>query len=104
MAAVADSFDMTWSVHFSDYVPRIAILVSTQAHCLYDLLDRQGMGELSGDVPVVISNRPDLEHVADSFGVHFRCFPVEPQAKAAQERQFLEELEEHRIGLVVFAR
>ncbi len=101
---IADAFGMTWSLRFSDYVPRIAVLVSTQAHCLYDLLARQRMGELSGEVPVVISNHPDLEHVAEGFGVQFRCFPVEPQTKAVQERQVLEVLEEHRIDLVVLAR
>ena len=101
---IADAFGMTWSLHLSDYMPRIAVLVSTQAHCLYDLLARQRMGELSGEVPIIISNHPDLEHVVDSFGVQFRCFTVEPQTKAVQERQVLEKLEEHRVDLVVLAR
>lgn len=101
---IADALGMTWSLHLSDYMPRIAVLVSTQAHCLYDLLARQRMGELSGEVPIIISNHPDLEHVVDSFGVQSRCFPVEPQTKAVQERQVLEKLEEHRVDLVVLAR
>ena len=37
-APVAKQFGMTWEVRFSDYVPKIAILVSRQPHCMYDLL------------------------------------------------------------------
>ncbi len=101
---IADSFGMTWSLHFSDDVARFAILVSKEAHCLYDLLARQRMGGLKAEIPIVISNHPDLEQVADSFGIQFCCLPMDPQAKADQEHRVLEKLEEHRIDLVILAR
>ena len=101
---IADSFGMAWSLHFSDDLARIAVLVSNQAHCLYDLLARQRMGGLKAEIPVVMGNHSDLEPVADSFEVPFYCFPVDPQAKATQERQVIERLEEHRVDLVVLAR
>lgn len=45
-------------------------------------------GELKCEIPVVISNHPDLEEIASSFGVPFRCFPLPagsgPDAKRAQ--------------------
>jgi hypothetical protein len=50
---------------------RMAVLVSKMDHCLFDLLIRQRSGELHCDIPVVISNHPDLGHVADMFGVDF---------------------------------
>ena len=68
---IAHGFGMTWSLHFSDYVPRIAIFVSKLAHCLYDLLARQRMGELKVDIPLIVSNHPDLAPIAEKFGVEF---------------------------------
>jgi formyltetrahydrofolate hydrolase len=47
-------------------------------------------GELKCEIPVVISNHPDLEKIAESFGVPFRCFPLParsgPEDKRAQAR------------------
>ena len=44
---------------------------------MYDLLIRFKSGEYKNlEVPVIISNHPDLKHVADMFGVQFRCLPV----------------------------
>jgi hypothetical protein len=49
----------------------------TQDHCLYDLLIRFKSGELSNcAIPVIVSNHPDLQAVADMFGVPFRCLPI----------------------------
>lgn len=50
---------------------RMAILVSKMDHCLYDLLIRQRNNELQCDIPVIISNHPDLEHIADMFDIDF---------------------------------
>ena len=42
---LAEQFGMAWSLHFSDYVPRVALFASKLPHCLYDLLARWRMGE-----------------------------------------------------------
>ncbi|MBI1886475.1 MAG: formyltetrahydrofolate deformylase [Chloroflexi bacterium] len=101
---IAQRFGMTWELRFSDYVPRMAVLVSKLEHCLYDLLWRQRAGELRAEVPLVMSNHPDLRPVAESFGVQYQHFPVTPETKAAQEARMLAKLEEERIDLVVLAR
>ena len=101
---VAERFGMTWSLHFSDYVPRIAIFVSKLPHCLYDLLARWRMGEFRAEIPLVVSNHPDLRGVAEGFGVEFHCFPITPETKAAQETRTIEKLAEQQIDLVVLAR
>lgn len=49
----------------------MAVLVSKMDHCLFDLLIRQRNGELHCDIPVVISNHPDLQHVAKMFDVDY---------------------------------
>jgi len=101
---IADRFGMTWNLHFSDYVPRIAILVSRQAHCLYDLLARQRMGELKADIPLLMSNHPDLQPIAEEFGIEYCWFPVNAETRAVQEHRIMEKLEEQQIDLVVLAR
>ncbi len=66
---IAERFDMTWSLRFSDYVPRVAVLVSKAHHCMYDILARWRMGELRAEIPIVISNHPDGREIVEEFGV-----------------------------------
>jgi len=101
---IAEKFSMQWELHFSDYVPRVAIFVSKLEHCLYDLLLRHRMGELEGEIPLVISNHPDLEQFVETFGPKYHFFPITKETKAAQELKQIELLEEQRIDLVVLAR
>jgi len=101
---IAEKFSMQWELHFSDYVPRVAIFVSRLEHCLYDLLLRHRMGELEGEIPLVISNHPDLEQFVETFGPKYHFFPITKETKAAQELKQIELLEEQRIDLVVLAR
>jgi len=101
---IAEKFGMQWELHFSDYVPRIAIFVSSLEHCLYDLLLRQRMGELEAEIPLVISNHPDLQQLVETFGPKYHLFPITKETKAAQEKKQIELLEEQRIDLVVLAR
>jgi len=101
---IAQRFGMSWDLRFSDYVPRIAVFVSKLEHCLYDLLWRQRMGEFKAEIPLVISNHPDLRPIAESFGAEFCHYPITPETKAAQERRMLEKLAQERIDLVVLAR
>ncbi len=95
---------MEWRLAFSDERPRLAIFVSRQAHCLYDLLARGRMNELRTEIPLVISNHPDLEPVADDFGVAFYHLPIQSGAKAEQEEEAMELLEDYGIDVVVLAR
>jgi formyltetrahydrofolate deformylase len=101
---IAERFGMTWSLRFSDEVPRVAILASKLHHCLYDLLARWRLGELHAEIPLVVSNHPDARAIADEFGVAFRHFSITPDTKAGQEAQIIDELRSHRIDLVILAR
>jgi formyltetrahydrofolate deformylase len=101
---IAEKFGMQWELHFTDYVPRIAIFVSKLEHCLSDLLLRQRMGEFAAEVPVVISNHPDLQQLVETFGPQYHFYPITKETKAAQEKKQVEFLEEQRIDLVVLAR
>jgi formyltetrahydrofolate deformylase len=83
---------------------RMAIFVSRLDHCLYDLLLRHAAGELPCEIPVVVSNHPDLASVAAHFGVAFRVVPITPATRADHDAAVIALLEELGIDLVVLAR
>lgn len=49
----------------------MAIFVSKMSHCLFDMLARYTAGEWNVEIPLIISNHPDLQHVAERFGIPF---------------------------------
>jgi formyltetrahydrofolate deformylase len=101
---IAEKFGMQWELHFSDYVPRMAIFVSKLEHCLHDLLLRQRMGEFQAEIPLVISNHPDLRQLVETFGPQYHFYPITEETRAEQEKKQIELLEAQRIDLVVLAR
>ena len=101
---IAERFGMTWSLHFSDAVPRVAILVSKLPHCLYDLLARWRLGEMRAEVPFIISNHDDARPIAESFDVPYHYLPVTAATKVEQEARIIELVERERIELIVLAR
>ena len=101
---VADRYDMEWTLRLDRDVPRMAIFVSKTDHCLYDLLLRHRSGELHCDIPLIVSNHPDLEPIAEQFGIDYRVYPITKETKADQEKKEIELLNEYKIDLVVMAR
>ncbi len=101
---VAGRFSMSYRLAYGDAVKRVAIFVSRQDHCLYDLLLRHRAGELPCEVALVISNHPDLAPVAAQFDVPFHHVPKTRDTKAEKERVELELLAAARVDLVVLAR
>lgn len=101
---IARRFGMAWTLHFSDDVPRMALFVSKQSHCLYDILGRVQSGEWRVQIPVMISNHDTLRPVAESFGIPFHVFKITPENKAEQEAAQIALLKQHKVDLVVLAR
>ncbi len=91
-------------LHFSDQQRRVALFVSKQDHCLLDLLWRTRAGELPMQVPLVISNHPDLRAIAEDFGARFELVPVSAESKLQAEQRQLELLAEEGIDLAVLAK
>ncbi len=100
----AQKYDMEFSLYFSDRRPKMAIFVSKMSHCLFDLLSRYTAGEWEVEIPLIISNHPDLQHVADRFGIPFHLFPITKQNKLEQEQKEMELLKEHDVDFIVLAR
>src|SRR5260221_5818252 len=106
-AAISDlaaRFELTWELTYSDIRPRVAVLASKTPHCLYDLLLSHQLGELGGDLSVVISNHAELRAVAGHFGVRFEHVPVDGKDRAASEAAQQRLFDELRVDLVVLAR
>ena len=97
-------YEMDFRLYFSDVKPRMAILVSKLSHCLFDILARYTAGEWNVEIPLIISNHPDLQHVAERFGIPFYLFPITKETKEEQERKEMELLAKHKITFIVLAR
>lgn len=96
--------DMQCQLHFGDRRPKVAVFCSKTPHCLYDLLLRQKMGELAGDIALVISNHENLRDVTEHFDLPFEYVPVTKDTKAEAELRQQSLLAGHGIDLVVLAR
>lgn len=103
-AAIAKPLKATWQLHFSDTLPKIAVWVTKQDHCLWDLLWRHQAHELPGTIALIMSNHEDLKAIAQQFDLDFYHLPITRETKAAQEAQQLELLEQYQIDLVVLAK
>ncbi len=103
-AEFAKQYSLGWSVHYSDFIPKIAIFVSKTSHCLYDLLLKHQEKDFNCEIPLIVSNHPDLEYVAEQFKIPFFCLPVDKHNKKEQEESLLSLLKQHHIDLVVLAR
>jgi formyltetrahydrofolate deformylase len=101
---VADRFSMSWRLCDRTHRYKTAIFVSKYDHCLYDLLLRRQSGELATDLLFIVSNHPDLQHVAEQFDIPFHFFPITRENKAEQEGRTLELLKDGGVDLIVLAR
>jgi formyltetrahydrofolate deformylase len=103
-APIARDFRMDWRLAHSNDRPRIAIFVSKYDHCLQDLLYRYQSGELPCEIPLIVSNHPDNQRIADFYRVPYYVIPVTKENKVEAEERQIELLREHKCSLVVLAR
>ncbi|MGV2829032.1 formyltetrahydrofolate deformylase [Myxosarcina sp. GI1(2024)] len=101
---IAKPLEATWQLHFSDTLPRLAIWVTKQEHCLLDLLWRHQAKELQAEIPLIISNHGNLKAIAEQFGVDFYHLPINKENKREQEARQLKLLANYDINLVVLAK
>ena len=71
LAPVIQRFGMTWLLDVVGRPVRTLVLVSTAGHCLGDLLYRTHAGQLTVDIPLVLSNHDDLAGFTEFYGVPF---------------------------------
>ena len=81
---------------------QIAVLVTTESHCLEAIFEARASGDLGADVSVVIGNHPDLEPLAAQHDVPFH--DIGDEKGTPDEERLLSLLEEYDADLVVLAR
>ncbi|KGG14513.1 MULTISPECIES: formyltetrahydrofolate deformylase [unclassified Prochlorococcus] len=104
IVALANSLEGKAELHFSDELPRVAIFVSKQSHCLLDLLWRSNTQELKMNVPLVISNHNHLQKSCKQYNVDYKFIPVNKLDKSISEQVILDTLSEYNIDLIVLAK
>ncbi|MEB3214876.1 MAG: formyltetrahydrofolate deformylase [Nostocales cyanobacterium 94392] len=102
--SIAQPLQANWELHFSDSIPRIAIWVSKQEHCLLDLLWRHRAQEFFAEIPLIISNHPNLKEIAEQFNIDFHYIPITKETRIEQEKKQLELLAKYKIDLVILAK
>jgi formyltetrahydrofolate deformylase len=103
-ADVAAEFSMSYRLADLSRPTRLLIMVSKFDHCLQDLLYRWSSGLLPVEIPVIVSNHPDLRPLAAWYGIEFVHLPVTAATKPDAETALLDLVARHDIDLVVLAR
>jgi formyltetrahydrofolate deformylase len=101
---IADKFEMQWRLARSNHRPKMIILVSKYDHCLVDLLYRHKSGELQCEIPLIISNHPDNQPIANFYGIPYITIPVPKEGKREAEEKILSLIERHNPDFMVLAR
>lgn len=102
--AIAQRYNMEWSIHDAEAKPRVMIAVSQWGHCLNHLLNAQKQGSLPVEVSAVVSNHQDMADLCAWYQVPFHYLPVSAGTKAEQEAKMLELFEQTNSELLVLAR
>jgi formyltetrahydrofolate deformylase len=101
---IAGRFGMKWSVALSAARPRMALFVSRYDHCLADLLYRHRSGELACDIPLSISNHPDVKPLTDFYRVPLEVIEITKENKPQAEARELALLKPLNVDFIVLAR
>ncbi|PLS02435.1 formyltetrahydrofolate deformylase [Neobacillus cucumis] len=94
---------LDWQLSSNEKRKRMAIFVSKADHCLNELLWRWKSKEIPVDIPLVISNHPDLKEVVDGYGIPFYHIPMSHETKEKSEQKALELLDGN-VDFIVLAR
>jgi len=101
---LAKEFNAQWKINFAERKLRVAIFVSKLDHCLQEILWRQHLGEFNIEIPLIISNHPDLKTLADHYSIPYYVFSIDEKIKEEQEKKELTLLKEHKVDTIVLAR
>ena len=102
--AACATWKMQGALRWDDAPRKVALLTSKHPHCTLDLLARHRAGELRCEIPVVISNHPDLEAEVTRRGYRYIHEPIIGGDKPGQEQRIQKHLVDSGAELVVLAR
>lgn len=102
--SILNEDDPTLQLFFSSKKPKMAIYVSKESHCLYDLLYHYRSGSWNVEIPVIISNHEDLQDIAEQHDIDFYHFPKNKDNKDNQEQVEISLLKQMEVDFIVLAR
>ena len=83
---------------------RALILVTSESHCLRDLLYLQELNELPIEIPAVVSNHDTLRPLVETHGIPFHFINVNNIGKPSAEDELSKIIKVENIDFVVLAR
>jgi formyltetrahydrofolate deformylase len=98
MQTLTSKFSPKISVRESTKPKNVLVLVSKESHCLRDLLYLKELNELPIQIPLVISNHPDLAKLVESHGIKFKLI------SNTDENEISKAIKDLDIDLMVLAR
>lgn len=101
---IGSKFSMNFNFFQTEKKLKMALLVSKYDHCLYDLLSRYSSNELKVEIPFIMSNHPDLKHIAERFNIKFYNVTVNQENKTITEKEQLKIFKKYNIDFIVLAR
>lgn len=103
-APLAAELGMRWKLDTSARRPRMALFCSQYLHCMADLLHRWRTGELSCEIPLIVSNHRAVKNLAAFYGIPFEFIEISAQVRQEAEQRQLELLETAGVEMLVLAR
>ncbi len=82
----------------------IVLLATKESHCLGDILIRHASGELNANILAIIANHPDLEELANKFGVPFKLISGDGVSREEHEELILNELAKYHFDYAILAK
>lgn len=101
---IAFQLNASWKVYFSSRKLRVAVFVSKYDHCLRDLLWRYRMNEFPIEIPLIISNHPDLKHIGERYDIPYYHIALTKDNKSEAEEKELALLLSNKVDSIVLAR
>ena len=104
LLAQVKKMDANIQFYYPENLQKMAIFVTKESTPLYDLLIKHRSGELSCEIPCIVSNHEELGEIANQFHIPFHYFPITPDTKQEQEQVIRKLMKDSNIDVLVLAR
>lgn len=101
---IRNELSATYWINDSDKRDRMALFVSRELHCLAEVLLQWSIGNLSVEIPIIISNCENAGDFAGKFGVEFIYTQTEGLERKEVEKTQLDHLSRYNVDFIGLAR
>jgi formyltetrahydrofolate deformylase len=98
---VASKHNMSFDITYAQDFKKMAVFVSQHDHAFLDLLWRYARQELPIEIPLIISNHPDLKVHADNFNIPFYHIENNKKIRPQAEAKMLDLLRDKVDGIIL---